>query len=79
MSTVEITNRMPGTSPGIRTKVVVAYYLLSVVTGAFFFFFHGRLGSVVDVIAGAFYFVATGLLYTLSRRGSDQRKKADRV
>lgn len=66
MSTVEITKRMAEASPGFRTKVVLGYYLLSVVTGIFFFFVHSRWGFAGDMVAAVVYLSATALFYGLS-------------
>ena len=66
MYTVEITKRMAEASPGFRTKVVLAYYLLSVVTGVFFLFVHSRWGFAGDLVATVIYLAATALFYGLS-------------
>ena len=66
MSTVEITKRMAEASPSFRTKVVLGYYLLSVVTGVFFFFVHGKWGFAGDLVAAVVYLAATALFYGLS-------------
>ena len=81
MSTVEITKRMVEGSPGIRTKAVVAYYLLSVLTGTLFFFIHGRFAFAADLVAAVFYLAATALLYVLSGRRNEggHVKKEDRL
>lgn len=81
MSTDEITTRTTGTSEGTRGKFVVAYYLLSVMTGTFFFFFHDRVSLTADVATAVFYLTATALLYSVSRQGngSDQSKKEEHL
>ena len=43
MSTAEITHFLA--SPNLRTKFVVAYYVLTIFTGAFLLFFHGRMAG----------------------------------
>jgi len=66
MSTIEITKRMGEASPVSQSKVVIAYYLLSVATGVFFFFVHGRWGFAGDLVAAVIYLTATALFCGLS-------------
>jgi len=68
MTTVEITKRMSEDSPRARNKFVLAYYLLSILTGMIFFFMHGRLAFAADLMAAIFYLAATALFYGLSAR-----------
>ena len=69
MSTIEITKRMGEASPVSQSKVVIAYYLLSVATGVFFFFVHGRWGFAGDLVAAVIYLTATALFCGLSGYG----------
>jgi len=66
MSTTEIVQRIE-TPSSARGKSVVGYYVLTILTGAFVLFFHGRSAFVVDLVAGVFYLVVTAFLYALSK------------
>lgn len=68
MSTVEITKRMAQGSLRSGNKFVLAYYLLSILTGTIFFFIRGRLAFAADLIAAVFYLAATAVFYGLSAR-----------
>jgi hypothetical protein len=78
MSTVGITKRMAEGSPQSRTRLVLAYYSLSILTGMIFFFLHGRLAFAADLIAAVFYLAATALFYGLfagtSSRANDRQR-----
>jgi hypothetical protein len=50
-----------------RAKVVGAYYLLTIIVGAFVLFFHGRVALTADVIATVFYIAITILFYDVCR------------
>jgi hypoxanthine-guanine phosphoribosyltransferase len=66
MSTVEITKHMAEKPARSTSKFVGAYYLLTILTGAFLLFFHGRLAFAVDLFVGVFYLVVTAFLYGVS-------------
>ena len=66
MSTVEITKHIAEKPPRSSSRFVAAYYLLTILTGAFLFFFHGRLAFAVDLFVGVFYLVVTAFLYGVS-------------
>ena len=66
MSTVEITKHIAEKPPRTSSKFVAAYYLLTILTGAFLLFFHGRLAFAVDLLVGVFYLVVTAFLYGVS-------------
>jgi hypothetical protein len=72
MSTAQISKRISGTSPRVGSKFIGAYYLLTISTGAFVLFFHGRLALEVDMVVGILYLAVTALLYGLS--GSADKK-----
>ena len=72
MSSAQISKRMSGTSPSVASKFIGAYYLLTISTGAFVLFFHGRLALEVDMVVGVLYLAVTALLYGLS--GSADKK-----
>jgi hypothetical protein len=50
-----------------KAKLIGAYYLLTILVGAFVLFFHGKLALTADLIATAFYIAITILFYDLSR------------
>jgi hypothetical protein len=66
MSTGEVTKRIPQVPPRAISRFIGAYYLLTILTGAFVLLFHGRLAFAVDVVVAAFYFAVTAFLYGLS-------------
>jgi hypothetical protein len=68
MSAAEMMGRIVEEAPRHRTKMVGVYYLLTILTGAFVLFFHGRLAFAADLIVSAFYIAVTAFFYDLSRR-----------
>lgn len=66
MSTAQISKQISSRSPRVGSKFIGAYYLLTISTGAFVLFFHGRLAFAVDMIVGVLYLAVTALLYGLS-------------
>ena len=66
MSTSEIT-RLVEASPRFKARIAIAFYLLTILTGAVVFFFGGMLGYTVDVIASVFYIAMTSLFYLFTR------------
>jgi hypothetical protein len=66
MSTFEITKQLAEKPARSTSKFVAAYYLLTIVTGAFLLFFDGRLAFAVDLFVGVFYLVVTAFLYGVS-------------
>ena len=66
MSTAGITKHIAEKPPRTSSRFVAAYYLLTILTGAFLFFFHGRLAFAVDLFVGVFYLVVTAFLYGVS-------------
>jgi hypothetical protein len=67
MSTAELMGRIEEASPRLRAKFVAAYYLLTVFTGTFILFSHGRMAFAADLLVCIFYIAATALLYTWSK------------
>jgi hypothetical protein len=55
--------RISAASPRLRGKFVAVYYLLTIMTGAFILFFHGRLAFAADVLVAIFYLLVTAVLY----------------
>ena len=73
MSTVEVTKHLSENAPHIGSRLIAAYYLLTVMTGAFLVLFHGRLAFAADLVVGVFYLLATAFLYGLS--AANKRKE----
>ncbi len=60
--------RTPGAAQQpFRYKFVGVYYLLTILTGAFVLFFHGRLAFAADLTVSVFYIGITAFFYVLSR------------
>jgi hypothetical protein len=49
-----------------RARLIGAYYLLTIATGAFILFFHGMLAFIADLLVGIFYLAVTAFLYNWS-------------
>jgi hypothetical protein len=75
MSTAEVTQQIPERSRRLGSRLIGAYYLLTILTGAFVLFFHGRLAFAVDLVVAVFYLVATALLYGVSRSGNKSGRR----
>ncbi len=67
MSNAEMMERIAMASPRLRARFVASYYLLTILTGAFLLFFHGRLAFAADLIASVCYLAVTALFYDLSK------------
>jgi hypothetical protein len=67
MSSAEMMERIARTTPRFKARFVVSYYLLTILTGAFLLFFHGRLAFAADLIASVCYLTVTALFYDLSK------------
>lgn len=72
MSTSEITRRPSAGSPRTRAKYVGMYYLLTILTGAFVLFFHGRLAFTADLVVSAFYITLTAFFYGVSKPANNR-------
>lgn len=57
-----------------RSRFVALYYLLTIITGIFVLFFHGREAVAADVIASIFYLALTALFYDLSKQANRDRE-----
>ena len=68
MSTPEITRRVVGASPRFKAGIAIAFYLLTILTGAIVFFLGDKLGFAVDAIASVFYIALTALFYVLTKK-----------
>ena len=49
------------------TKLVAIYYLLTILTGAFLLFFHGKAAFATDLIASVCYIAVTAVFYEFSK------------
>lgn len=84
MSTTEMMERIAEASPRLQAKLVGVYYLITILTGAFILFFHGRLAFAADIVAAAFYLGVTAVLYELSKankwtQGADLKQGRNQV
>jgi len=79
MSAAEMMGRIARVVPSHGTQFVGAYYLLTVLTGAFVLLFHGRLAFAADLIASVFYIAMTALFYDLSKTVNRRKGRADPV
>jgi hypothetical protein len=75
MSTAQVTKRITEAPPRLRDKFIGAYYLLTVVTGVFVLFFHGRLAFAADLGAGAFYLIVTAFFYRMSAAANRSNRR----
>lgn len=66
MSTAALTKQISDGKPRVGSRIIGAYYLLTILTGAFVLVFNGRLAFAVDLLVGVFYLVVTAFLYSLS-------------
>ena len=69
MSTAVISKQISDGKTRVGSRIIGAYYLLTVLTGAFVLVFQGRLAFAADVLVGIFYLVVTAFLYGLSVSG----------
>jgi len=76
MTTTGITRAMTAESSRLRAKFVGAYYLLTIATGAFILYFHGRMAFLADLLVGISYLAVTAFLYGWS--ASANRRKSMR-
>jgi hypothetical protein len=66
MSTAAVTKQIAEGKKPIGSRFIGAYYLLTILTGAFVLVFHGRFTFAVDLLVGIFYLVVTAFLYGFS-------------
>lgn len=74
MSTAALSKQISEPKPRIGSSLIGAYYLLTILTGAFVLVFHGRLAFAVDLLVGIFYLVVTAFLYSLSTSANKIKK-----
>lgn len=68
MSTSLATKPLPEVTSGVRSGMVLVFYLFTFLTGGFFLFAGGRLGFAGDLAATVLYIAVTVLFYALNRR-----------
>jgi len=74
MSTAALSKQISEPKPRIAPSIVGAYYLLTILTGAFVLVFHGRLAFAADLLVGVFYLVVTAFLYGVSASASGSKQ-----
>ena len=74
MNTNQPVKRLAGASSRFQAWFVFAYYLITMLAGAFVLSFHGRFVLVGDFLVAVFYLTLTGFLYGLSRSVSNDRR-----
>jgi hypothetical protein len=74
MSTAALSKQISEPKSRIGSSLIGAYYLLTILTGAFVLVFHGRLAFAVDLLVGIFYLVVTAFLYGFSSSANKSRK-----
>jgi hypothetical protein len=67
MSRSLATKQVPQVSAGIKGGMVVAFYLLTFLTGGFFLVVGGKVGFAGDVTAALFYMAVTVLFHAFSK------------
>ena len=68
MSTTFTTKPLPQLANGFKSEVVVAFYLVTFLTGGFFLLVGNRLGFVIELTAAMLYISVTVLFYSLSKK-----------
>lgn len=71
MSNANVMQPIPLRSSRPGATVVVVYYLITLVAGAFILSFHGRFAFATDFFIAVFWLAATVFLYGLSRPVSE--------
>ena len=75
MSSAQISKRIPEATARVGSRFIGAYYLLTIVTGAFVLFFHGRTALVADLVVAVLYLAATAFLYGSSASANRNRRQ----
>ena len=73
MSTAALSKPISDSKPRVGSRIIGAYYLLTILTGAFVLLFHGRFAFAVDLLIGIVYLVVTAFLYGLSAANRVER------
>ena len=77
MSTAALSKPITDNKPRIGSRIIGAYYLLTILTGAFVLVFQGRLAFAVDLLVGLFYLVVTAFLYGMSASGNRMKNVSE--
>ncbi|MFZ0308653.1 MAG: hypothetical protein WAL89_10790 [Candidatus Sulfotelmatobacter sp.] len=72
MSTAVTMKRIVEASPRLKTRITVAFYLVTILMGGLVLLVPGRLALLVDLIATACYLAVAALFYDLSKPVSRQ-------
>ncbi len=70
-----MTQTIADTARRHRAKFVGAYYMLTILMGAFVLFFHGRMALAADLFATIFYIAMTLLFYDLSKAANGRNAR----
>jgi VIT1/CCC1 family predicted Fe2+/Mn2+ transporter len=73
MTTHEITRAMTPEPSRLRARLVGVYYLLTIATGVFILFFHGRIAFIADLLVAVVYLAVTAFLYGWSASGNREK------
>ncbi len=66
MGTAALSKQISEAKSGVGSRSIGAYYLVTILTGAFVLLFHGRFAFAADVFVGIVYLTVTAFLYGLS-------------
>lgn len=78
MSTHGITKSMTVGRSQLRARFVGTYYLLTIATGSFILFFHGRMAFAADLLVAIAYLAITAFLYGWSASNTRNRSARPR-
>ena len=73
MSAAVAMKRIVEASPRLKTRITVAFYLVTILMGGLVLLVPGRLALLVDLIATACYLAVAALFYDLSKPVGRQR------
>lgn len=79
MSTAAVTKQVSENKAAVGSRIVGAYYLLTVLTGISVLVSKGRFAFAVDVFLGVFYLVVTAFLYGFSTRAKEREEGHERI
>jgi len=76
MSTAaQVTTPITEPSSRTRSRFIGAYYLFTILAGAFVLLFHGRLAFAADLFVGLIYLVVTAFLYGSSATANKSKDR----
>lgn len=76
MSTAALSKQISNGKPRVGSRIIGAYYLLTILTGAFVMVFQGRLAFAADLVIGILYLVVTAFLYAASASANKRKDNA---